>query len=189
MSRRRPDDDDDDDLKDNIQESRPKPRQAPAPRPADEDQIEEERPRSRARPRKDEEDEESPRRRRDAEEEDEDRPRRGYSGMIPYKNGMALAGYYCGMLALIIILTIPLVYAMMFNSNPRLATTLSLVQLGVGGIVALLAIIFGCVGLARVSRDPSIKGTGHAIVALVLGSLEVIGLIALALFGMIAAFK
>ncbi|GEM_PF-1501113 len=91
----------------------------------------------------------------DWEEDADDRPRRrrapnvrrrddGISSLIPYNNGMALAGYYLGVFSLI----------------PCLAL-----------ILGPLALIFGIVGLNRVKRNPEIKGTGHSITAIVLGGI------------------
>ncbi len=97
-----------------------------------------------------------PVRRDEEDEEPEDRPRRreerrprrrdddAVSTLIPYRNGLALAGYYCGVFSLIPIL---------------------------GFILGPLALIFGIVGLRRVNRNPEIKGTGHAITAIVLGGI------------------
>ena len=88
-------------------------------------------------------------------EEEDDRPRRrrppdvrrhddGVSSIIPYRNGMALAGYYLGVFSLIPI---------------------------IGFILGPMGLIFGIVGLRRVNRNPEIKGTGHAVTAIVLGSI------------------
>ena len=38
-------------------------------------------------------------------------------------------------------------------------------------ILGPLGIIFGIVGLRRVNRNPEVKGTGHAVTAIVLGSI------------------
>ena len=91
----------------------------------------------------------------DWDEEADDRPRRrrapdvrrrddGVSSLIPYNNGMALAGYYLGVFSLI----------------PAL-----------GVILGPLGIIFGIAGLRRVNRNPEVKGTGHAVTAIVLGAI------------------
>jgi len=107
----------------NIQPSKPRPTKAPA----DDWDEEADRPRRRPGP---------PQRRR----RDDD----GVATIIPYRNGMALAGYYVGVFSLIPI---------------------------VGLILGPLGIIFGIVGLRRVGRNPEIKGTGHAVTAIVLGGL------------------
>jgi hypothetical protein len=107
----------------NIQPSKPRPAKAPA------DDWDEEAERSRRRPG-------PPQRRR----HDDD----GVATIIPYRNGMALAGYYVGVFSLIPV---------------------------IGLILGPLGIIFGIVGLRRVGRNPEIKGTGHAVTAIVLGGI------------------
>ncbi len=89
-----------------------------------------------------------PRRRRDDDDDYDDRPRRRSGGgdptggLIPYKNGMALAAYYCGV----------------FSFIPCL-----------WGLLSLLAIIFGFVGLSHANKHPEAKGKGHAIAGIVCG--------------------
>jgi hypothetical protein len=139
-------------------EEKPRPRSQP-PRPAepsDENFEEDDRPARRSKPP----------RRRDDDDDDDARPRRRsrrprqddtLSGLIPYKNGMALAAYYCGVFSLI-----PCV----------------------GGILGPLAIIFGIIGLRKVNENPEARGTGHAIAGIVLGSLALLGhLIAVIVIG------
>lgn len=97
----------------------------------------------------------------DWDDEDRDRPRRrgsrspnvrrdddGVATIIPYRNGMALAAYYVGVFSII----------------PCLAL-----------ILGPLAITFGVIGLRRVNANPEIKGTGHAIAGIVLGSITSLG--------------
>ena len=123
--------------------------------------------------RDDRDDDDRPRRRkrdddrddRDDDRDDDDRPRRRrrsrddddgevLGGLIPYKNGMALAAYYCGVFSLI----------------P-----------GIGLILGPMAIIFGFMGLGRAKRHPQAKGKGHSIAGIVLGGLvtlaHVVGLV------------
>src|SRR5581483_2857393 len=106
-----------------------------------------------ARRRDDEDD--RPRRRRDEDDDDyDDRPRRrrrrpvdeedATGGLIPYKNGKALAAYYCGVFALI-----PCV----------------------GLILGPLALVFGIMGLKYAKEHPRARGQAHAIVGIVLGGL------------------
>ncbi|HZT82913.1 MAG TPA: hypothetical protein VFA26_21965 [Gemmataceae bacterium] len=64
------------------------------------------------------------------------------STLIPYKNGAALAAYYCGIFALI----------------PAL-----------GCILSPLGIILGVIGLIVALKHPQSKGMGHAIAGIVLG--------------------
>jgi hypothetical protein len=70
-------------------------------------------------------------------------------GWIPYKNPMALAAYYCGVFGLIS----------------------CFVLLGIFGI---LPIILGIQGLKHARQYPEARGEVHAIIGIVLGSLEVI---------------
>jgi len=72
-------------------------------------------------------------------------------GLIPYKNPMALTGYYLSIFGLIPVLGIPLAPA---------------------------AIVLGIIGLARKKANPVIRGTVHAWVAIVLGALAVVAQIA-----------
>ena len=62
-------------------------------------------------------------------------------GLIPYKNGPALLSYYLGVFSFI---PIPL--------------------------LGIISIILGVVGLKKRKQNPVIKGAGHAIVGIVLGS-------------------
>jgi hypothetical protein len=83
--------------------------------------------------------------------------------LIPYKNGYALAGYYCSVFSLI----------------P-----------GVGMLLGPAALILGFLALGYVRKHPTAKGTAHAIVALVLGGLTTLGHLACAgtiIFGLIDA--
>jgi hypothetical protein len=79
------------------------------------------------------------------------RPRRtgggdGLARVVPYRNGAALAAYYCGVFGLI----------------P-----------GVGLLLAPAAFILGIVGLVKARKDPKARGTGHAIFGIVLGVIDV----------------
>ena len=104
--------------------------------------------------------------------EEDDRPRRrrdnsdddgGVSTLIPYKNPKALIAYYCGVFGLIPIL---------------------------GFFIAVAAVVLGIMGLRYAKAHPTAKGTGHAIVAIVLGSLSLLAhfsCIGFAVFGIIAS--
>jgi hypothetical protein len=65
--------------------------------------------------------------------------------LIPYKNPKALAGYYCGFVAIIPVLGLPF---------------------------AIVAITFGILGLRRAARYPEAKGMVHAVIGIVLGMLS-----------------
>jgi hypothetical protein len=76
-----------------------------------------------------------------------DIPVSGIETLIPTRNGAALIGYYLGVFSLIPVLGLPL---------------------------GLVAIVFGIVGFRAVRRKPNVKGTAHALVAIILGSLTTI---------------
>lgn len=118
------------------------------------------RPREDRRDEYDDDYDDRPRRRRRQDDDYEDGDATG--GLIPYKNGMALAGYYCGVVGLIPVL---------------------------GLILGILAIIFGIVGLRHKSRHPAHGGTAHAIVGIVLGSLAAIGNWTVAILILIGSFR
>ena len=70
------------------------------------------------------------------------------STIIPYKNVPALIGYYVSVASLIPIL---------------------------GVLLAIAAIILGVNGLRYAKQNPQAKGTAHAVVAIVLGTLVLLG--------------
>src|SRR5687768_7217863 len=92
---------------------------------------------------------------REYDDDDDDRPRRkrssggGVDAVIPYKNGMALASYYCGVFGFIA----------------------CIIALGVFGIVP---IILGILGLMKSSKDPEARGTAHAWVGIICGAIQVL---------------
>ena len=103
---------------------------------------------------------------------DDDRPRirrdaddGGVSTLIPYKNPKALIAYYLGVFGLIPIL---------------------------GLVLAIAAVILGIMGLKYAKRHPTAKGTGHAIVGIVLGVISVLyhlSCVGLMVFGAIMSSK
>jgi Domain of unknown function (DUF4190) len=111
------------------------------------------RPRPKKRPREDDDnderaDDDAPRRRksrRRAADEDDG----GVATVIPYRNGLALAAYYCAVFGLI----------------P------CFIGLGIFGAVPL---ILGILGLRKASSDPNARGTGHAWVGIILGGIELL---------------
>ena len=137
--------------------------------PEDRIQDDEKRPR---RARRDEEDEERPRRaRRDDEEEERPRRRRirrdddedeggGMNSLIPYKNPKALIAYYVGVFALIPIIGIPL---------------------------GIASIILGVLGLKYRKTHPTAGGTGHAWAGIVLGTLVLLGHLAVVVLVVVLA--
>jgi hypothetical protein len=79
-------------------------------------------------------------------DEDVERVRRRdpVESLIPYRNPMALAGYYVGV----------------FSFIPCF-----------GALLGPLAVVFGCLGVRYRKRNPTAGGLGHAITGIVLGSL------------------
>ena len=97
-----------------------------------------------------------PRRRRDEDgfDDDYDRPWRrredegdATGGLIPYKNGMALASYYTGVFSLI----------------PCL-----------GLILAPIALVLGIMGFNYAKKHPKASGKAHALVGVLLGSISLL---------------
>lgn len=131
------------------------------PRFEDDDDDDRDRPR-----RRDRDDDDRPRRRDDDDDDYDDRRRRrregdATGGLIPYKNAKALISYYCGVFGLISCFML----------------------LGVFGIVP---IILGFQGLRHANRYPESSGKAHAIIGIVLGSLEVLTFLGQIVFVVIA---
>src|SRR5262249_31152071 len=106
-----------------------------------------------------------PRPRRRYDDEDDDQIDEPVSTIIPYRNGYALAAYYCGVFGLI-----PLA----------------------GNGLAPLALVLGVLGLRYVRNHPTAKGTAHAIVGIVLGVLETLfywGVVAFVAVGILLASR
>jgi hypothetical protein len=110
------------------------------------------------------EDDDRPRRRKryddydDDEDDDDDRPRRkrssgagGLDAIIPFRNGLALGAYYCGVFGLI-----------------------SCFIFGVGGLFGIIPIVLGILGLMKASKDPEAHGRVHAWVGIGLGAIELL---------------
>ncbi len=97
--------------------------------------------------------------------DENDRPRRrgegdATGGVIPYKNGKALAAYYCGVFSLI----------------PCL-----------GGVLGPIAVVLGFLGLGHARRHPESKGQVHAVVGIVLGGVVALAHLAVVALGGAAA--
>jgi hypothetical protein len=108
-------------------------------------------------PRDDDEDEmpRNRRRRDDDDDDDDDRPLKRRrrddddgevegSSIIPTKNGMALASYYCGVFSLI----------------P-----------GLGCVLGIIAVILGIMGVIHAKKHPKAKGMAHAVTGILLGTI------------------
>ena len=91
-----------------------------------------------------------------AEEPQSDDP---ISVIVPYKNPKALIGYYLGVFSLI----------------PCL-----------GGLLGPAALILGILGLRARARNPRMHGKGHAIFAIIAGSLMTLVHLAVAIFALAA---
>jgi len=144
----------------NIQPDEGRPRDEDQPRRRDENYQDEPR-----RARHDYEDD-RPRRRYRDDDDDYDVRRRddgdATGGLIPYKNPMALIGYYLGVFSLI-----PCA----------------------GLLLGPAALILGILGLRYKSRHPTAGGTAHAIVAIVLGALVLLAHAAFFAIGAAGGFK
>jgi hypothetical protein len=123
--------------------------------PRDRDDDDDDRPVRRRR----DDDDDRPRRRRDEDDYDE-RPRRrrrdegdATGGLIPYKNGKALAAYYCGVFGFV-------------------ACVLGL------GIFGIVPIILGFLGLKHAREYPESRGQAHAVTGIVLGLIQVLCFVA-----------
>ena len=116
---------------DEFEEGEPKPKKRKAaPPPEDDDEDEDDRPRRR--------------RRRDADDDSG-----GVTNVIPYKNGMALAAYYCGVFGLIS----------------------CFLGLGIFGVIPM---ILGVLGLMKAAKDDQARGRVHAWIGIGLGALELL---------------
>jgi hypothetical protein len=72
-------------------------------------------------------------------------------GIIPYKNGPALAGYYVGIVSLLCC----------FAGLP----------------LGIVAVVLGVMGLQKRARQPEVKGSVHAWIGIICGVLSTIGAI------------
>ena len=194
MARRDDDDDDPEAYEEKPRRKPPRPEsiqpsksRRPTPPDDDEEEASQSKPRRRPRDDEDEDDDDRPRRRSrrddDDYDEEEDRPRRKKGGaIIPYRNGMALAAYYCGFGGLISILG-GIALAVVTAPSPNRAIVFTMMY-GGGSICALLAIGFGIAGCLKASRNPEARGTAHAIIGIVLGGLEMLGLLFIMIIGL-----
>lgn len=138
----------------------------------DDDDDDRPRPKKRPAPRDDDDDDDRPRAKRPHRDEDDydDRPRSrsrrdegdATGGVIPYKNPTALMSYYCGVFSLI----------------P-----------GLGLILGPIALVLAFLGFRAKSKNPQVKGTGHAIVGMVLGGLVTLGHIVLIILMVVGIFS
>ena len=118
-----------------------------------------------------------PRRRRVVVEEDD---RSSGGAIVPYRNPLALFGYYCIFLGFIVGIgaTTAVVF---FASQSHLemkhisfGKTVIYVGFIIGMILELVAFLLGIFGLLYVRAHPTARGTGHAIMSVILGPLLLI---------------
>ena len=65
-------------------------------------------------------------------------------GLIPYKNVPALIAYYLGIFSLLPVIGLPL---------------------------GMVAVVLGIMGLIKKSKMPQVRGTAHALIGIILGSI------------------
>ena len=120
------------------------------PRDDDDDEVEAPRPKKKPRPPADDDVDDY-----DDAPQQKKRKRSGVETLIPYKNGMALAAYYCGVFSLIPI---------------------------VGFLLGPVAIVLGILGIAKARQaKKQAGGMGHAIAGIILG---IAGIIAWPIVGL-----
>ncbi len=126
-----------------------------------------------------------PRRRRVVVEDDE-RPSGG--AIVPYRNPLALFAYYCVFLGFIIgigAITAVVIYAQRtVLSEKDINFGKMVINIGfiAGMIVELAAFLMGIFGLLYVRSHPTARGTGHAILGVILGPALIIVLLAALIF-------
>ena len=118
-----------------------------------------------------------PRRRRIVALEDE--PRSG-GAIVPYRNPLALFGYYCVFLGFIVAIGAVTVVAYHFSKTSleikdiRLGKTVVFIGFIIGMILELAAFLLGILGLLYVRTHPTARGTGHALLSVILGPILLI---------------
>jgi hypothetical protein len=130
-------------------------------------------------------DSDRPRRRRVVVEDDE-RPSGG--AIVPYRNPLALFAYYCVFLGFIIgigAITAVVIYAqrtVLSDKDINFGKTVIYIGFIVGMIVELAAFLMGIFGLLYVRAHPTARGTGHAILGVILGPVFIIVQLAALIF-------
>jgi hypothetical protein len=130
-----------------------------------------------------------PKRRRVIVEDDEDDEDSG-GAIIPYRNPLALFGYYAAFLGLVIGLGAMALAVFLCQqkgydikqADVKLAKTIIYVGIILGVIVELAAFVMGIFGFFYAKAHRTAKGGGHALSGIIMGALFLIGeLIALVL--------
>jgi hypothetical protein len=125
-----------------------------------------------------------PRRRRVIVAED-DRPSGG--AIVPYRNPSALFAYYCIFLGFIVAIGATTAIAFYITQHGlnrpdeiRFCRTVVSIGFIAGIIFELAAFVLGIIGLLYVRKHPTARGTGHAVMGVILGpSLLIVELAAL----------
>lgn len=118
-----------------------------------------------------------PRRRR-VVVEDDDRPRGG--AIVPYRNPLALFAYYCVFLGFIIAIgaiTAVVIFASgthLTEKDINFGKVVIYIGFIVGMILELAAFLLGIFGLLYVRAHRTARGTGHAIIGIILGPMLLI---------------
>jgi len=127
-----------------------------------------------------------PRRRRVVVEE-EDRPSGG--AIVPYRNPLALFAYYCIFLGFIVGIGTTTAIAFYITTkgldkSADISFCKTVITIGfiVGMILELGALLLGIFGLLYVRGHPTARGTGHAIMGIILGPLLLITQLAALIF-------
>jgi hypothetical protein len=122
-----------------------------------------------------------PRRRRVVALEDE--PRAG-GAIVPYRNPLALFGYYCLFLGFIVAIGAITAVAYYFSrtylevKDIRFGKTVVFVGFIVGMVLELAAFLLGIFGLLYVRTHPTARGTGHAALSVIVGPILLIAQLA-----------
>jgi hypothetical protein len=111
--------------------------------------------------------------------EDDERP--GGGAIVPYRNPLALFAYYCVFLGLIVGIGTITAIAYFITTNGlnkpadiTFSKTVITIGLIVGMIIEMAAFLLGVFGLLYVRKHPTARGTGHAILGVILGPIFLI---------------
>ena len=107
---------------------------------------------------------------------------RMFSGgaIVPYRNPLALFGYYCVFLGFIVAIGAMTAVAYYFSrtyldvKDIRFGKTVVFIGFIVGMILELAAFLLGILGLLYVRTHPTARGTGHAALSIILGPILLI---------------
>jgi hypothetical protein len=109
----------------------------------------------------------------------EDEPRSG-GAIVPYRNPLALFGYYCVFLGFIVAIGAITAVAYYFSrtylevKDIRFGKTVVVIGFVVGMVLELTAFLLGIFGLLYVRTHPTARGTGHAAMSVIAGPILLI---------------